>query len=195
MDDDYRYQIFPLQLAAIKLRHLSEVCKRVATVRLKKEAQRDGLHVLELFVDVGLGVLRAALSAQYVIRCYIYVNHDPISRRIAKEVLQHLQRQYPDQLPLSATLVLKETTPISRCIGNILQHWQFVTRHGLVDLLGGSWECQSVNRAGKQQGAEHLGFRYFFNLVAIINFLWREQASPLNYLLGTPILGSAVLLQ
>ena len=195
LDDDYGYQTSPLQLAAIELRHLPEVCERADTVRLKKEvrdtalarrenaaarlaaasplalpallpsskwladavygavplntsirklslqAQRDGLHVLELFGGVGLGVLRTALSARHVIRCYTYVDHDPISRRIAKEVLQHLQQQYPDQLPLSATLAFEKRLPQSvQCISNLLLG-NLVTRHGPVDLLGGSWEC------------------------------------------------------
>ena len=151
--------------------------------KLSLQAQRDGLHVLELFGGVGLGVLRTTLSARHVIRCYTYVDHDPISRRIAKKVLQHLQQQYPDQLPLSATLAFEKRLPQSvQCISNLLLG-NLVTRHGPVDLLGGSWDCQSVSRAGKQQGAEDPRFKYFFNLVSIINFLQREQASPLIYLL------------
>ena len=35
---------------------------------------RDGLHVLELFGGIGLGVLHSALVAGHKIRCYTYVD-------------------------------------------------------------------------------------------------------------------------
>ena len=52
-----------------------------------------------------------------------------------------------------------------------------------VDLLGGSWECQSVSRAGRQLGAMDPRFTYFYDLVRIINFFQREQTSPMVYIL------------
>ena len=61
-----------------------------ATRVLTQQAQRDGLHVLELFGGVGLGVLRTALAAGHSIRCYTYVDRDVTSRKIAKTVLQQL---------------------------------------------------------------------------------------------------------
>ena len=69
-----------------------------ATRQLSHQSCRDGLHVMELFAGVGLGVLRSALAAGYSIRCYTYVDKDPISRRIAQSVLKSLQLQYPKQL-------------------------------------------------------------------------------------------------
>ena len=55
-------------------------------------------------------------------------------------------------------------------------------RWGHVDLLGASWECQSVSQAGYQQGIHDPRFRFFFDMVKIINQL---QASnhPLVYIL------------
>ena len=61
-----------------------------ATGVLTQQAQRDGLHVLEFFGGVGLGVLRTAQAAEYSIRCYTYVDRDVTSRKIAKTVLQQL---------------------------------------------------------------------------------------------------------
>ena len=45
-----------------------------------------------------------------------------------------------------------------------------VAHYGPVDILGGSWECQSVTRAGRCRGVEDARFRFFFDLVRIINF-------------------------
>ena len=58
-----------------------------------------------------------------------------------------------------------------------------MARYGPVDLLGGSWECQSVSRAGRQLGAEDPRFTFFYDLVRIINFFQREQESPMLYIL------------
>lgn len=55
--------------------------------------------------------------------------------------------------------------------------------HGPLDVLGGSWECKSVSRAGRQIGAMDPRFQYFYNLVCIINFFQREQQSPMVYIL------------
>ena len=58
-----------------------------------------------------------------------------------------------------------------------------VATNGPVDLLGCSWECQSVSRAGRQMGAMDPRFTFFYDLVRIINFFQREQTSPLIYIL------------
>ena len=50
-------------------------------------------------------------------------------------------------------------------------------------MLGASWEFQSVNKAGYRQGIHDPRLRFFFNMVAIINFFQREQTSPLIYIL------------
>ena len=55
--------------------------------QLAPQSLRDGIHVLELFSGIGLGGLRATLAAGFLIRCYVYVDKDPISRRIARFVL------------------------------------------------------------------------------------------------------------
>ena len=151
--------------------------------QLSPQSLRDGLHVVELFGGVGLGVLRSALAAGYSIKCYTYVDYDPISRRIAAQVLQKLQQQHPEQLPSTAIQAFDQRLPQSiACIGNLLLS-NLITRHGPIDILGASWECQSVSRAGKQQGAEDPRFRYFFNMVSIINFIEREQTSSCVYIL------------
>ena len=55
--------------------------------------------------------------------------------------------------------------------------------NGPVDLLGGSWECQSVIHAGRQMGAMDPRFTFFYDLVRIVNFFQREQTLPLIYIL------------
>ena len=154
-----------------------------ATRGLTQQAQRDGLHVLELFEGVGLGVLRTALAVGYSIRCCTYVDRDVTSRKMAKTVLQQLQLLYPDQLPDVAVKAFDKRLSQSISLCNALFLGNLVTRHGLVDLLGGNWECQSVSRAGKQTGAMDPRFQYFYDLVRIINFFQREQAAPMIYIL------------
>ena len=43
-------------------------------------------------------------------------------------------------------------------------------QHGSMDLLGASWECESISRAGRQQGAMDPRFQNFYDMVRIINF-------------------------
>ena len=69
-----------------------------ATGQFTPQGLREGLHVLELFGGMGLGVLRTTLALGYTIRCYTYVDKDPVSGRIARATLQSLQWQYPDLL-------------------------------------------------------------------------------------------------
>ena len=73
--------------------------------------------------------------------------------------------------------------PQSISLCNALFLGNLVTRHGPVDLLGGSWECQSVSRAGEKTGAMDPRFQYFYDLVRIINLFQREQAAPMIYIL------------
>ena len=66
---------------------------------------------MELFAGVGLGVLRSALAAGYNIRCYTYVDKDPVSRTIARFVLAALQLQYPTQLADAAVKSFDKRLP------------------------------------------------------------------------------------
>ena len=119
---------------------------------------------------MGLGVLRSALAAGYNIRCYTYVDKDPTSRNIARSVLAALQLQYPAQLPDAAIKSFDKRPPqdISQCSPTFLE--SLLEFNGPVDLLGGSWECQSVSRTGRQRGAMDPRFRFFYDLVRIVNF-------------------------
>ena len=62
-------------------------------------------------------------------------------------------------------------------LNNLVAHYR------PVDILGGSWECQSVSRAGRCRGVEDPRFRFFFDLVRIINFFQQHQQRPMVYLL------------
>ena len=139
--------------------------------------------MVELFGGVGLGVLRIALAARYTIRCYTYVDRDATSKTIAKHVLKALQLQYPKQLPTSAINNFDKKMPqdISQCSLTFLEN--LLTINGPIDLLGGSWECQSVSRTGRQLGTMDPRFRFFYDLVRMINLFQIHQASPLIYIL------------
>ena len=65
-----------------------------ATQPFNTRAKAEGLHVVELFGGIVLGMLRAALAADYSIKCYAYVDKDIVSRRIAKSTLSALMLQY-----------------------------------------------------------------------------------------------------
>ena len=119
-----------------------------ATRQFSAQALQDGLHVMELFGGVGLGALRATLAAGYSVKCYTYVDKDPISRKIARATLQSLQQQYPELLPDAAINAFDKRLPqnVAHCSSTLLT--QLVAVNGPVDMLGGSWECQSVSRAG-----------------------------------------------
>ena len=121
-----------------------------ATRQFSAQCMQDGLHVLELFGGVGLGVLWATLAARYSVRCYTYVDKDPISRKIARATLQSLQHQYPDLLAAINAFDKRLPQNVSQCSTSILR--QLIASNGPVDMLGGSWECQSVSRAGRQRG-------------------------------------------
>ena len=154
-----------------------------ATRKFSEQSIRDGLHVVELFGGVGLGVLRTALAAGYSVRCYTYVDRNATSRRIARATLQALQLQYLSQLRDAAINAFDKRLPqnISQYSTTFME--LLLERHGPVDLLGGSWECQSVSRVGKQRGTKDPRFRFFYDLIRIVNFIQRDQASPMIYLL------------
>ena len=120
---------------------------------LSPQSKQKGLHVLELIGGIGLGVLRTALAARYTVRCYTYVDRDVTSRRIAQTVLTSLREQYPLQLPETATHAFDKRLPQSISAINSLFLTTLVATNGPIDILGGSWECQSVSRAGRQMGA------------------------------------------
>ena len=154
-----------------------------AILQLAPQSLQTGLHVLELFGGIGLGVLRSALAVGHQIRCYTYVDKDDISRLVVAAVLQKLQLQFPDQLPDAALQGFEDRLPqnIDQCGPTFLTN--LVANHGPVDLLGASWECQGVSRASYRQDVHDPRFCFFFNMVAIINFFQREQTSPLIYIL------------
>ena len=58
----------------------------IAIRMLSPHAKQNGLNVLELFGGVGLGFLRTALAAGYIVRCYTYVDRDTTSRQITHAV-------------------------------------------------------------------------------------------------------------
>ena len=160
---------FPVNLATIiRVDRRFVVCEvycaspvNTSTRQVTQQAKRDGLHVLEMFGGIGVGVLRTALASSYSIRCYTYVDRDATSRRIAKTVLQNLQRQRPNQLPDTATQSFEKRLPQFISLCNILFLANLVARNRPVDLLGGSWECQSVSKARRRQGAMDLRFKSF----------------------------------
>ena len=107
-------------------------------MHLSQQSCAEGLHVMELFARVRLGVLRTVLAVGYSIKCYTYVDKDPISRRIARTVLKALQLQYPKQLTDAAIRSFDKRLPqdILQCSITFLEG--LLEFNGPVDLLGGS---------------------------------------------------------
>ena len=110
---------------------------------------RDGLHVMETFAGVTCGVLQSALAAGYKVRMYTYVDRDPISRKMARTKLQGLRTAYPTLLMDAAVQAFDKRLPQNISLVSPLFLANLVVRHRPVDLLGGSWECQSVSQAGQ----------------------------------------------
>ena len=52
---------------------------------------QTGVHVMENFAGVGLGVLRMTVAAGIKVRVYTYIDRDLVSRKIARHVLLQLQ--------------------------------------------------------------------------------------------------------
>lgn len=69
---------------------------------------------------------------------------DVVSRRIAREVLIQMQRQYPEQLLVVAIRSFDKGLPQSVSLVSKFFLPNRVVRHGQVDLVGASRECQSV---------------------------------------------------
>ena len=63
---------------------------------------QTGVHVMENFAGVGLGVLRMIVAAGIKVRVYTYIDRDPVSRKIARHVLLQLQLQHPKLILPSA---------------------------------------------------------------------------------------------
>ena len=124
-----------------------------ATQKFSTRATAEGLHVVELSGGIGLGMLRAALAADYTIKFYTYVDKDIISRK-SLSLLSQPSCYSIAQLPASAIHSFDKELPhdISQCTTPFLE--QLISCNGPVDLLGGSWECSGVSRAGRQKGAE-----------------------------------------
>ena len=111
------------------------------------------------------------------------MDRDATSRRIARHVLTNLQLQYPDLLLESAINSFDKRLPQAVSLISTLALSNLVAHHGPVDLLGASWECQSVSRVGRQQGAMDPRFLFFYDMVRILNFFQREQTSAILYIL------------
>ena len=148
-----------------------------------------GFTFLKLFVGIELGVLRAALATDFITRCYTSVDKDPISRRVASFVLWGLQRQFPLQLPSSTIMGFDTHLPhnIAHCSPTFLAG--LLAHRGPVGLLGASWECQRISKAGRRHIISDTRFKYFFNVVPFINFSSKSSNAPYLHS-GEYVLGS-----
>lgn len=101
-----------------------------------------GVHVMENFAGIGLRVLRMTEASGIVVQVCTYVHRDPVSRKIARHVLIQLQQEH-SQLILQSAIESFDRMYMPQEISliGLAALTNLVAHYGLVDILGGSWEC------------------------------------------------------
>ena len=152
-------------------------------VELHKEA--GGIVLVELFAGLGTG-LAAALEAGLSIQSYTYVDNNAIVSTTAKHHLQHLRMRYPKQLPASA---------IQGCMSRLPSDIALIgpedlQRLGRMDLVMAGWPCQGHSRAGSGQGLKDPRSALFWELLRLLKWWQRLQATHVAYIFeNVPPLG------
>lgn len=107
---------------------------------------QDGVHVLETFAGIGLGVLRATLTADNSVKVYTYIDGDRLNKRIARYMLHQLHRQHfglilPSTLQSFDCMYMPKDISLIRPANRTI----LVAHYRRADIYGGRWECQSVS--------------------------------------------------
>ena len=133
-------------------------------------------HLFEVCAGGTVPGLRSLLKSGYTILKYTYADSDIGAHHIAEYALTSLQRDFPDQLPPSAT-----------------SHWDCIEQN--VNLLSASdlpepvsigWftpPCTPFSSAGPCLGWKHVDAKAFISCVSLINDLYKKQNGKFSYLL------------
>ena len=97
---------------------------------------RKGICLLELFGGISTG-LAAVLQAGIKVHTYLYVDNDPVAKRVATEHIRKLRKRYPHLLPREAT----KTTFTALALDIALVSDAQLQSHGPVDLVIAGWPC------------------------------------------------------
>ena len=99
--------------------------------------------------------------------------------KVAKHYIKQLQARYPRQLPASAVQGC-----MSRLPSNIsLIGEEDLQRLGRVDLVMAGWPCQGHSRAGLGKGLQDPRSSLFWELLRLLRWWQRMQATPVGYIL------------
>ena len=145
----------------------------------------EGIVLVELFAGLSTG-LAAVLEAGLFVSTYVYVDNNDMVSKAAKHHIKQLQARYPRQLPASAVQGC-----MSRLPGDIsLIGEEDLQRLGRVDLVMAGWPCQGHSRAGLGKGLQDPRSGLFWELLRLLRWWQRMQATPVGYILeNVPPLG------
>ena len=146
----------------------------------------EGIVLVELFAGLSIA-LAAVLEAGLSVHTYVYIDNNDVVSKAAKHHIKQLQARYPRQLPASAVQGC-----MSRLPGDIsLIGEEDLQRLGRVDLVMAGWPCQGHSRAGLGRGLQDPRSGLFWELLRLLRWWQRMQATPVGYILeNVPPLGT-----
>ncbi|CAI7836720.1 unnamed protein product, partial [Closterium sp. NIES-54] len=139
--------------------------------RVSKTWCLDGaLYILELYKGIGTG-LAATLKAGCFVGRWIYVERDPIVRKMARHHTLKLLEEYLKQMFITAIPTKEEVTmhDVRDIIEQVLEKW------GPIDLVVAGWECQGYSRAGEGRGMEDPRGASFRDLERVLRTLQQKE--------------------
>ena len=141
--------------------------------------------LVELFAGLSTR-LAAVLEAGLSVLTYVYVDNKDMVSKAAKHHIKQLQARYSRQL-----LASNVQGCMSRLPGDIsLIGEEDLHRLGRVDLVMARWPCQRHSRAGLGKWLQDPRSGLFWELLRLLRWWQRIQATPVGYILeNVPPLG------
>ncbi|CAI7734396.1 unnamed protein product [Closterium sp. NIES-53] len=133
--------------------------------------------LLELFGGIGAG-LSTVVRSGTAVRRWIYVEKEPVVRKMAEHHAWKLHAEFPELL---------SGRVIQEAMGGTIHDVREITEvevasWGQVDLLVAGWECQGVSWAGKGRGVGDPRMKLKEDLFHIMDWL-QERPGRVAYLL------------
>ena len=145
----------------------------------------EGVVLVELFAGLSTR-LAAVLEAGLSVHRYVYVDNNCMVSKAAKHHIKQLQARYPRQLPASA---------VQGCMSRLPDDISLIGEEDLqrldrVDLVMAGWPCQEHSRAGLEKGLQDPRSGLFWELLRLLRWWQRMQATTIGYILeNVPPLG------